>query len=169
MRRTWILPLLLIGFVVTNIAFAIGYFYLTGTAHLKSVTPYVMFYQWSDGAKTKTMELNMSITSDDWTIVDNATQGIINTKNGLQICAFYVESISIGTNRPANLTIQIVNATKTKAKWTTTDWTNLGTDFAVPFNMYANEKATLKLWILGSHNATDCDIVFKIRTPNEGT
>lgn len=168
-RRSIVICASLCALIVTNIAFAIAYFHLQGTFDFNVVTPYVQFYRWTDGAKLKTVTLDVSMMPDDWTLVENATYGIINEKSGPQQCAFYVQSISIETCQPENLTVQIVNATHIKATWTTTDWTNLGIAFAETFTMCADEKATIKLWVLAPEDAVNCDVVFKIQVPSEGT
>lgn len=169
MRRPLVICGLLAVCLVTNIAFGVGYLTLKGVFHFQAVSPNVQFYRWSDGTRTNEIELDMSMTPDEWTIIDNATYGLINKKSGPQDCAFYVDSISITENRPANLTVQIINATDLKATWTTTTWDNLGVLHAVPFTMSGNEKATIKLMVLACEEPVDCDVTFKLEVPSEGT
>lgn len=157
-------------FVSVHGAFAYTFFYLEATGHFETITPYVQWYRWEDGAHFYTsIEFNVSMIPDEWTLVENHTYGIANFKDDIQQCGFFVESISILIGRPDNLTVIIYNATDIKATWTTTTWTNLGEADAVPFTMYANEKATLKIMVLAPSDPVDCDVVFKLRVPSEGT
>lgn len=171
MRRPSLIVCVLIAImVVVHVAFAVTYFYLEGTAHLDEVTPYVQWYRWSDCTPITTkIGLTINLVKDQWTIIDNATHGIANYKNGPQECAFFIEAISIPDHRPTNFTVEIYNATKVKARWTTSTWTNLGEAYAVPFTMYALEKATMRIIVKASSDAVDCDVAFKLRVPPEGT
>jgi len=109
------------------------------------------------------------MVASQWTTIDNATYGILNDGGIPQACTFYVESISIETNQPQNLTVQIYNGTAIKNTWTTTTWTNLGLVNGVPFTMSPNEKATIRILVLANASPVDCVVGFNLQVPKEGT
>jgi len=168
-RKTAIL-LLLTGIVLTcTVVFAISYVTLTGRINMNAITPYVQFYKWSDQTKHDDVDLDLSMVASQWTTIDNATYGIINDGGLSQPCTFYVESISIQSNQPQNMTVQIYNGTMVKCTWTTTTWSNLGLGNGVAFTMSPNEKASMRIQVLANASPIACQVVFKLEVPQQGT
>lgn len=155
--------------IIVNAVFAISYVTLTGNLNMDVITPYVRFYKWSDQSKHTEIDLDIDMVASQWTIIENASYGIINDGGIDQACTFYVESISIQSNRPQNLTVQIKNGTAVKCTWTTTSWTNLGVAYAVGFTMEPLEKATIKIMLLANASPVACQVTFCMNVPKEGT
>lgn len=167
-RKTAILLILTCIVLTTSVALAISYVTLTGRMRMDVITPYVRFYQWSDQSNHTQIDIDIDMVASQWTTIDNATYGILNDGDINQDCTFYVESISIETNRPQNLTVQIYNGTAVKCTWTTTTWANLGLGDGVTFTMNPNEKATIRILVLANASPVACEVGFNLRVPKEG-
>lgn len=168
-RKTLVLLILVSIVLTTTVVFALAYVTLKGNMNMNAITPYVGFYKWSDQTKHTEIDIDIDMVASQWTLIDNATYGIINDGGIGQACTFYVESISIETNRPQNLTVQLYNATAIKCTWTTTTWTNLGLGNGVAFTMTPNEKATIRILVLANASPVDCIVGFNLQVPQQGT
>lgn len=150
-----LINVLLLLVVIMVVSAATVFLWYEWTVTLTTGTPEVRFIKWSDQTQYNTIDITHTVFPSATSIETNCSYGIKNNNSTHSKTVYlWVESCN-DTSKIANFTIKILNATgETLVTWTTSDWSNLGENYAVNWILNANTIHTIYLLVDGSSSAS---------------